>query len=395
MHGPGSTNDQQGRPGAAASVVPLNDLCRPLDMLGVEIAEAVETVVRSGRYIFGLNVAAFEEEFAAYCGTQHCITVANGTDALELALRALGCGSGNEVVTVANAGMYAAAATIAVGATPVFADIDARTMTMAPESLAHAVGPRTKAIVVTHLYGRLADIDALLGIARRHGIAIVEDCAQAHGARRNGRLAGAWGDIGCFSFYPTKNLGALGDGGAIVTGDGALASAVRELRQYGWTGKYAASRPHGRNSRLDEIQAAVLRLKLPHLDRWNERRRSIVQRYRGAADGSVVVPDVDGVDHAAHLCVVRSRDREALRGHLANDRIATEIHYPVPDHRQVALRALLPPDIALPQTERAVDEILTLPCFPEMTDEEIGRVCASLARFCEQANQCRQARSTR
>ena len=238
-------------------------------------------------------------------------------------------------------------------------------------------------------------MNAVMAIARRHCVALVEDCAQAHGARRDGRLAGAWGDIGCFSFYPTKNLGALGDGGAIVTGDDALATAVRELRQYGWTGKYAASRPRGRNSRLDEIQAAVLRLKLPHLDGWNERRRSIVQRYRAAADGSVVIPDADGADHVAHLCVVRSPEREALRAHLAAGGIATDIHYPVPDHRQVALRALLPPDIALPQTEKAVSEIVTLPCFPDMTDEEIGCVCESLTLFCEQAAPRARASSAR
>jgi dTDP-4-amino-4,6-dideoxygalactose transaminase len=390
MCGLGNMNDLRA---AAHSPIPLNDLRRPLDTLGAEIEMAVASVVRGGRYIFGPNVAAFEDEFATYCGIRHCITVANGTDALELALLALGCGPGHEVATVANAGMYAAAAIVAVGATPALVDIDGRTMNMAPESLARAVGPRTKAVVITHLYGRLADVDALVAIARRQSIAVIEDCAQAHGARRGGRLAGAWGDIGCFSFYPTKNLGAIGDGGAIVTEDDALATAVRELRQYGWTGKYAASRAHGRNSRLDEIQAAVLRLKLPHLDRWNERRRSIVQRYRAAADRSLTIPDADGADHVAHLCVVRSPEREALRAHLAAAGIATGIHYPVPDHRQIALRALLPPDIAFPQTERAVDEILTLPCFPEMTDEEIGRVCTSLTRFSDQAVPRARARS--
>jgi len=395
MRSPGSTNGQQGPPGKAANLIPLNDLRRPLDTLGAELETAVASVVRSGWYIFGPNVAAFEDEFAAYCGIQHCITVANGTDALEIALLALGCGPGHEVVTVANAGMYAAAAIVAVGATPSLADIDARTMNMAPESLARAVSPRTKAIVITHLYGRLADLDDLVAIARRHGVAVIEDCAQAHGARRGGRLAGTWGDIGCFSFYPTKNLGALGDGGAIVTGDKALATAVRELRQYGWTGKYAANRRHGRNSRLDEIQAAVLRLKLPHLDGWNKRRRSIVQRYRGAADDSVVIPDTERDDHVAHLCVLRSREREALRAHLAADGIATDIHYPVPDHRQAALRGLLPPDIALPETEQVVDEILTLPCFPELTDEEIGRVCTSLTRFRDQAVPRARERSAR
>jgi dTDP-3-amino-2,3,6-trideoxy-4-keto-D-glucose/dTDP-3-amino-3,4,6-trideoxy-alpha-D-glucose/dTDP-2,6-dideoxy-D-kanosamine transaminase len=375
-------HDRRG-PDERAAAIPLNDLRRQLDALGPAMRKAVDDVVRSGWYLFGPRVTEFEAQFAAYCGVRHCLTVANGTDALELALRAVGCGPGSEVITVANAGMYTSAAIVATVGSPVLVDIDAGTMTMAPESLARAVGPRTKAVVVTHLYGQLADVEALTAIARRHGIAVIEDCAQAHGARRHGRMAGAWGDIGCFSFYPTKNLGALGDGGAVVTQDDALAAAVRELRQYGWTSKYRAARPHGRNSRLDEIQAAVLQLKLNHLDAWNERRRSIVRRYRQAAEGGVIIPDATGMDHVAHLCVARSSARDALRTHLADDGIATDVHYPVPDHRQPALRSVVPPDLSLPATEKAVDEILTLPCFPELTDEEVQRICDSLARFGE------------
>jgi aminotransferase EvaB len=378
-----STHGDKHELGERATMIPLNDLRRQLDALGPAIQAAVKEVICAGRYLFGPRVAEFEAQFAAYCGVRHCLSVANGTDALELALRALGCGPGSKVITVANAGMYASAAIVATGASPVLVDIDPTTMTMAPDSLARAAGPGITAVVVTHLYGQLAEIDALMAVTQRHGIPVIEDCAQAHGARRHGRMAGAWGDLGCFSFYPTKNLGALGDGGAIVTQNDVLAASVQELRQYGWTSKYHASRPHGRNSRLDEIQAAVLLLKLEHLDAWNERRRSIIRRYRHAVDGAIVVPDTSGMDHVAHLCVARSPQRETLRKCLAEDGIATDIHYPIPDHRQAALRPHLPPDLSLPATEKAVNEILTLPCYPELTEEEIEHVCNSLARACE------------
>jgi dTDP-4-amino-4,6-dideoxygalactose transaminase len=368
-------------PATRRGVVPLNDLRRQTDTLSAPIREAVDNVVAAGCYLFGPQVSAFEQEFGAYCGVPHCVSVANGTDALELALRALGCASGDEVVTVANAGMYSSAAILATGARPVFADIDPATMTMAPEALATCVSERTGAVIVTHLYGRLADIEALSAIARRRDVPLVEDCAQAHGAERDGRRAGAWGDIGCFSFYPTKNLGALGDAGALVTRNGNLAAALRELRQYGWTSKYHAARPFGRNSRMDEIQAAVLRVKLPYLDRWNERRRAIVQRYRESAPDLLVLPDASGHDHVAHLCVARSPSRDRLRDHLRGDGIATDIHYPVPDHHQLALRDLLPATCSLPATEQVVGEILTLPCFPELSEDEVTHVCGSLERF--------------
>jgi aminotransferase EvaB len=368
-------------PAAARRIVPLNDLRRQTDALSAPIREAVGEAVAGGRYLFGPQVTAFEREFAAYCGVPHCVSVANGTDALELALRALGCGPGSEVVTVANAGMYGSAAILLTGARPVFADIDPATMTMAPAALADCIGERTSAVIVTHLYGRLADVEALCSLARRRNVPLVEDCAQAHGAERHGRRAGGFGDIGCFSFYPTKNLGALGDAGALATRNDDLAATLRELRQYGWASKYHAARPFGRNSRMDEIQAAVLRVKLPHLDRWNERRRAIVQRYRRAAQGLLVLPDAAGSDHVAHLCVARSTARDRLRDHLAQDGIATDIHYPVPDHHQAALRDALPRVYSLPATEQAAGEILTLPCFPELSEDEITHVCTSLERF--------------
>jgi aminotransferase EvaB len=365
---------------AGESLVPMNDLARQTAAMRGEIDRAVAEVVAGGWYVLGPNVSAFEAEFARYCGVRHCIGVANGTDALELALRALGCGPGSEVVTVANAGLYATAAILAVGATPAFADIDPGTMIMAPQALADRIGPKTAAVVVTHLYGRLADMDSLMAVARERGIPVIEDCAQAHGAERGGRRAGSFGAVGCFSFYPTKNLGALGDGGALVTSDDELAGALRSLRQYGWRRKYEAERPCGRNSRLDELQAAVLRVKLPRLDGWNARRREIVGRYRAAAGGAVTVPDA-GADHAAHLCVVRSPERDALRTFLAARGIATDIHFPIPDHHQRALADFVPADLSLPHTEAAAKEILSLPCFPEMTEGEIKRVCGALAAF--------------
>ena len=362
----------------------MNDLRRQIDSMHEEISSTLTQVVAGGHYVLGPNVTAFENEFSAYCGVRHCVGVANGTDALELALRALNCGPGRDVITVANAGMYAAAAILAVGARPVFVDIDLETMTMSPASLASHIDSNTAAIVVTHLYGRIADMDGLITVAARHRVPIVEDCAQAHGAERAGRKAGSMGMVGCFSFYPTKNLGALGDGGAVTTNDDAVAQSVRRLRQYGWRNKYESVERYGRNSRLDELQAAVLRVKLPKLGGWNARRREIVRSYRRAAGDALLLPDVNGTDYAAHLCVIRTPRRDALRALLTRRNIAADIHYPIADHRQEALRGVVPPDLDLPNTAAVMGHILTLPCFPEMRDEEVERVCDALASFgCE------------
>jgi len=366
-----------------AAPIPLNDLERQYHSLCHEIDEAIRRVASSGRYLLGPQVSAFEQTFAAYSGVRFAIGLANGTDALEIALRAVGCGRGDEVITVANAGMYATTAALAIGARPVLVDIEPYTMTMDPISLARALSSTTKAVVVTHLFGQLADMDAISAAMGSRTIPIIEDCAQAHGAERNGKKAGSFGVLGSFSFYPTKNLGALGDGGAIVTDDANLAEAVRELRQYGWRTKYRAVRPGGRNSRLDEIQAAVLNAKLPHLDRWNAKRREISERYRQAIGDAAVLPLMTAA-HVSHLCVVRTKLRSALQAHLAHDGIATDIHYPVPDHRQVALRQVFVHDLSLPQSEAAAEEVLTLPCFPELTENELDRVCDSLARFAAQ-----------
>ena len=354
--------------------IPINDLKRHHAPLAGELAAAVNRVLSSGWYILGPEVETFEAEFARYCGVEYCAGVGNGTDALELALGALGIGPGSEVATVANAGMYSTTAILRVGARPLYVDVDDRSMTMGPAALEGAISRDTAAVVVTHLYGQMAEIEELLAIAGRNNIPVIEDCAQAHGAERAGRKAGGWGALGCFSFYPTKNLGATGDGGAIVTADAALAREVRALRQYGWTGKYRSAVAGGRNSRLDEMQAAVLRTKLPHLDGWNARRREIAAMYHEALKDSGVILPVAGDGYVGHLYVVRSAHRERIRKALAAGGIGTDVHYPVPDHRQESLRAVAFRQTALPVTEACAAEVLTLPCFPEMTDAEAEEI---------------------
>ncbi len=358
-------------------MIALNDLARHHAPLRAALDAAIARVQDRGHYILGPEVEAFEREFAAYCGAASCIAVANGTDALELALRALDIRAGDDVATVANAGGYATTAIGAVGATPVYVDVDDATLLMDPASFARRITARTRAVVVTHLYGRLADVGAIARIANERGIALVEDCAQAHGAQRDGEKAGTFGAIGCFSFYPTKNLGALGDAGALVTGDPALASKLTELRTYGWRGKYRVAVEGGMNSRMDELQAAVLRVKLPHVDRWNARRREIAGEYaRTIANPAIALPPIGGAADVSHLYVVRATPRDELRAHLAAAGVATDIHYPVPDHRQPAWTRD-PPHPALERTERACAEILTLPCYPELTDPEIAAVAAA------------------
>jgi len=369
--------------------VALNDLLRQTTAMQSELAAAVNRVLSSGWYILGRECAAFESEFAAYCGVAHCISVANGTDALELALRSLGIGPGGTVATVANAGGYSTTAIRAVGAEPLYIDIDPDTMSMSAADLAARLTPAVRAVIATHLYGRMADTPALEAITRAAGVPLVEDCAQAHGAAIGGRKAGSWGALACFSFYPTKNLGALGDGGAITTDDGQLAQRLRRLRQYGWTGKYQCSE-YGRNSRMDEMQAAILRVKLPHLNRWNARRREIAATYSAAlAASGVECPRDFGESYVAHLYVIRSGERDRVRAALKACGIATDIHYPVPDHLQEAARgargATLAAAARLPVTERAASEILTLPCYAELTDVEVAAVVGALQGLIQEA----------
>jgi dTDP-4-amino-4,6-dideoxygalactose transaminase len=348
---------------------------------GVDLREPIDRVLRSHHYILGAEVQGFEAEFARYIGVAHCVAVANGTDALEIALRALGVASGDRVVTAANAGFYASTAIHAVAGTPLYADIDDERMTLAPAAVERALAHRPKAVIVTHLYGRLADVEAIASLCRAAGVALVEDCAQAHGAALRGRRAGSFGDIACFSFYPTKNLGAAGDGGAITTNHEGLERRSRQLRQYGWSRKYAVDVAGGRNSRLDEIQAAVLRAKLPTLDAQNAERRRLAARYDTAfAQLPLRVAGSRAADDVVHLYVVRTRRRDQLRSALLEAGIGSDIHYPVADHSQAAY-AKQAAAVELPLTEAACRECLSLPCFPGLSDAEQDQVIEAVRAF--------------
>ena len=364
--------------------IPVNSLLRHVAPLREQLTAAAAEVIGSGYFVLGPGVAAFEQAFADYCGARHCIGLANGTDALELSLKAVGVGPGDKVAVCANAAMYGTTAVLACFAEPVFVDVDPGTAGMDPDKLQQALAshPDLKAVIVTHLYGRLAAIDAIVQMCRPLDIAVVEDCAQAHGARlADGRRAGSIGDIASFSFYPTKNLGALGDGGAIVCNEDSAAQRARQLRQYGWTEKYTNGVPGGRNSRLDEIQARMLLQMLPLLDGWNARRRDVANRYSNEIrNAGITVPPAAGNEYVAHLYVVRSPRRDALRQHLGALGIQTDVHYPLPDHRQPCHAASFH-SITLPVTEADAATVLTLPCFPELTDAEVQRVIDSCNQF--------------
>ena len=360
-------------------VVAVADPRREYEAMAVEIDEALLGVARSGYYVHGPEHAAFEQEFAAYIGTAQCVATANGTDALELVLRAVGAGPGREVVTVANAGGYTSTAARSVGAIPTYVDVDARTLLLDVSLLDATITPRTLAVVVTHLYGQLhPDIEALAELCAARNVALIEDCAQAHGARRNGRTAGSFGTAATFSFYPTKNLGALGDGGAITTNESALADRLRALRQYGWTERYRATVACGRNSRLDELQAAVLRVKLAQLDGWNTRRRSVVTTYRENAPGLRWIGDVDEAN-VAHLAVLRTADRARFVAAASAAGVGSAVHFPIADHHQPAH----PTVVALPLTESACEQVVSLPCHAFMTGQEIGVVSSFLSSWHE------------
>ena len=365
------------------TIIPVNALDRHILPLKDSLAQASAAVIESGYFVLGPNVKAFEREFAAYCGVSECVGVANGTEALELGLRSIGITGGKRVAVVANAAMYGTTAVLACDAEPVFVDIDPVTHTLDPKSLeATLASGAIDAVIVTHLYGRLADMEAILALADRHGFAVFEDCAQAHGARdASGRRAGSFGRAASFSFYPTKNLGAVGDGGAVVTNDPHVADTLRKLRQYGWTAKYRNELPGGRNSRLDELQAAFLRTMLPLLDGWNERRREIANRYsREIRNDRISTPLESGEEYVAHLYVVQASDRDGLQRHLADAGVGSDIHYPIGDHHQSLFNARFA-STSLPLTEAACKDVLTLPCFPELTDDEVTRVIQACNNF--------------
>ena len=362
----------------SATRIPVADPGRAILPVRDELDAVFDRVLAGGRYVLGPEHAAFENEFAEFLGARHCVGVASGTDALELALRAVGCRGGDEVVVAANCGGYATTAARSIGLTVRFADVEAQTLSLSRSTVEQALTPEVKAVVVTHLYGLLADAEGVAALCRERGIALLEDCAQAAGARRDGRRAGTFGEAAAFSFYPTKNLAALGDGGLVSTNRDDVAEQVRLLLQYGWEQKYRVSLEGGRNSRLDELQAAVLRVGLGRLDERNDRRREIVERYADAlAPGVGRFVSGNGEEYVAHLAVLVAEDRERVRAALEAAGIGTDVHYPVADHQQ---RAWLDDysEVRLPVTEHAVEHVLTVPCFPELTEDEVERVCEVL-----------------
>jgi len=351
-----------------------------------EIDTAVHRVLESGWSILGREVEAFEQAFSAYIGVRHSMGVGSGTDALELALRACGIGQGDLVFTVSHTAVATVAAIELIGATPVLVDIDPVTYTLDPNCLERALtrppAGTPKAVIPVHLYGQPADMPAILELARRHGLYVIEDCAQSHGATLAGCKTGTWGDIAAFSFYPTKNLGALGDGGMVVTDDAELAERVRLLQQYGWRERYISDIPGG-NSRLDELQAAILRVKLHHLDAENECRRRLAQSYHALlADTGFSLPEVrSGAAHVFHQYAICLPHRDALKTYLRQAGVGTIIHYPVPVHLQPAYQDRLSRVTSLPLTERVARQVLSLPIYPQMSDDQVGFVSECIVRF--------------
>jgi dTDP-4-amino-4,6-dideoxygalactose transaminase len=339
-------------------------------------------VMDSAAFILGPEVSAFEEEFAAYCEAGHAVGLDSGISALELGLRALGIGPGDEVITPANSFIASSSAASFAGATPVWVDVDPATCNLDPAAVRAAVTARTRAIMPVHLYGQPADMDAILEIAADHRLKVVEDACQAHGARHGGRRVGALGDLGAFSFYPGKNLGAYGDAGALVTNDGELAERVRMMRNYGQRRKYEHAFMAW-NRRLDSLQAAVLRVKLRHLDAWNQARRRVAGLYDEllAASGLGLPQTAGYAKHVYHLYVVQSPDREGLRRHLEARGIQAGIHYPVPIHLQEAYRDAGRGPGSFPVSEAQAQRVLSLPMYPELTEDQVRRVAESVLEF--------------
>lgn len=346
---------------------------------GPAIRAAIDRVLERGWFVLGPEVSAFEEEFALAAGAQYAVGVGTGTDALALTFRGLGVGAGDEVITSPLSAAYSALAIQMAGATPVFADLDPDRLTLDPRAAEAAITPKTKAIMPVHLYGQPADMPAFEAMAERHHLLLVEDACQAHVATCRGRPVGTFGAAGAFSFYPTKNLGALGDGGAIVTGDAGLAERLRRLRNGGQTDRYHHA-GFGVNSRLDEIQAAVLRARLPFLAGWTQRRRELAARYRkGLEEAAVLVPPELDPGHVYHLFPIRSRLRSKLQAYLAGQGIDTLVHYPVPIPRQQAMAGLAA--AACPIADQVCDEVCSLPLHPFLTNEDADRVAAVVRDF--------------
>jgi dTDP-4-amino-4,6-dideoxygalactose transaminase len=347
-----------------------------------EIDEAVMRVLNRGRYILGDEVNAFETEFAVYLGVKHGIGVGSGTEGLRLALTACGIGPGDEVITVSHTAVATVAAVEQTGAMPVLVDIEPDLYTIDPRQIAAAITSKTKAIIPVHLYGQPVDLDPIVEIAGKNGLKVIEDCAQAHGAVYKNKRVGAYGDLACFSFYPTKNLGAFGDGGMVVTDLPEPARRLRLLREYGWAERYVSHQP-GANSRLDEMQAAILRVKLHYLDQDNAARSRIASIYRDELTGcDLVLPTCrQKTRHVYHLFVVRTPRRDALKQHLKDKGIAALVHYPVPIHLQPAYQERLTGNGRLLETERAAQEVLSLPIYPELTETDLAAVIGAVRSF--------------
>jgi dTDP-4-amino-4,6-dideoxygalactose transaminase len=355
--------------------VPFNTLGPGVAAIRPELDSAIQRVLDRGWFLMGPELEAFERAFADYhqSGLQ-TVGVGSGTDALRIGLEALGVGPGDDVLTVANAGVPPVAALVATGARPVFCDVDPGTHTLDPDEIDRRLTPRTRAILVVHLYGHAADMERIMERARVHGLRVLEDCAQAHGARYMDRPVGTLADAAAFSFYPTKNLGALGDAGALLTADTAIAERARLLRMYGWRQRYV-SEVQSTVSRLDELQAALLTTKLHHLDEWNAQRIRLAAHYRASLEGVVELPPEGGV---FHLFVIRSERRDALRAYLADKGVATDVHYPLPAHLQAPYAAYGAGAGSLLHTERLAREVLSLPIYPELSDDDVDYVAQVL-----------------
>ncbi len=371
-------------------MVPFNSLKSQYQRIEEEVLSATKRVYEKGRYILGEEVAAFEQEFARYCGVRYGVGVGSGTDALCLSLKAAGIGEGDEVVTTANSFIASALAISFTGAKPLFVDIDHQTYTMDPDALelflnrrmAKSGWQKVKAVLPVHLYGHPAEMSVIVEIADRYGLCVIEDACQAHGAKYGGKKVGSFGSLGCFSFYPTKNLGAYGDGGMVVTDHRGLYEKLRLLRCYGEKKKYHHTLKGG-NSRLDELQAAILRVKLNHLDQWNEERRKKAALYSEKLSSLDVVRPFEkkAARHVYHLYVIRARKRDSLQAHLNRRGIETMIHYPIPIHQQWAYRELGHKKGEISLTERYSRSILSLPFFPEIRESEIDEVAAGIEGF--------------
>lgn len=362
--------------------VPFLNLAAQYEPLKAELLAAVEKTLAGGHYILGPNVTALEQEIAAFTDTKFGVGVNSGSDALTLALRALGIGPGDQVITTPFTYIAPAESIYQMGAKIVFADIDPRTFNLDPNDVARKITPRTKAIIPVHLFGQAAPLDEILALAEKHGIAIVEDCAQAIGAKYRGKSVGSFGQIGCFSFYPTKNLGADGDGGMIVTNDEAIAKKLKMLRVHGIERRYFHDL-HGFNSRLDELQAAILRVKLPHLNSWNARRAEIAGRYAtGLAGLPLALPvTADGNTHVFHVFAILTEQRDALQKYLGDNGVPTIIYYPQPLHLQKVYTDLGYKLGDFPVAEKISEKILPLPMYPELTNEHVDHVIKTIRAF--------------